>query len=170
MPQHQHDLGTIGRDRTDGGATLRLERDFDATPDELWHMLTDPAELAGWLHATVELEPRPGGAITLRFTNTDTTIHGRIVRFDAPTVLEYSWRAADEPASLVRFELRPVPAAPGTRLSLTHSRCAGTAVSEMAAGWHHHLELLAAQLVGQPVGWDWPHFQELYARYGAFVA
>ncbi len=170
MPQFRHALGTIGRDGAGNGATVRLERDFDATPAEVWRFLTDPAALAGWLHAAVELEPRAGGTIILRFTNTDTTVQGRIARFDAPSVLEYTWRWADEPETLVRFELRPNLAAPGTHLSLTHTRCDGAAVGEMAAGWHHHLELLAAQLAGQSVAWDWPRFQELHAQYDAPVA
>lgn len=123
-----------------------LERDFDATPAQVWRFLTHRARTGRWLHAAVELEPRAGGTIILRFTNTDTTVQGRIARFDAPNVLEYTWRRANEPETLVRFELRPNLAAPGTRLALTHSRCDGAAAGEMAAGWHHHLELLAAQL------------------------
>jgi uncharacterized protein YndB with AHSA1/START domain len=133
-------------------------------------MLTDPAEQASWLRAAVDLEPRAGGAITLRFANTDSTIHGRVARFDAPAVLEFTWRAADEPESVVRFELRPAPASAGTRLRLTHTRCASATVAEMAAGWHHHLELLATQLAARAVAWDWARWHELRTLYGASVA
>jgi uncharacterized protein YndB with AHSA1/START domain len=170
MPHPRHDLGTITRDHPRDGAVVHLERSFDASPTELWQLLTDPAELAEWLCAAVELDPRPGGAITLRFGNSHTTIRGRVVRFDAPAVLEYTWRREDEPESVVRFELHATPANAGTRLSVTHTRCNPGEIGEMAAGWHHHLELLATQLAGHPVAWDWARFTELHTQYTAPVA
>lgn len=168
MGRHRHDLGRIVRAGDD--AVVHLERDFAASREVVWQMLTDPDKLALWLQAAVDLEPRVGGAITLRFANTGTTIRGRIVRFDAPAVLEYTWRLADEPPSIVRFELHR--AAPGatTRLRLTHARCGDYPPSLFAAGWHHHLELFAAQLAGEPVAWDWSRYEEVRARYGALVA
>ena len=169
MQQFRHPLGTIDRDDTDDGASVRLERDFNATPHELWRMLTDPAELTGWLRAEVDLEPRTGGAITLRFANSSTTIRGRVVRCTAPSVLEFTWRREQEPASIVCFELRPTPANARTRLIVTHTHCNGAEVGEMASGWHYHLELLATQLAGQPVEWDWTRFEELHAQYASPV-
>lgn len=165
MPHHRHDPGTSDPNNT----VVRLEREFDATPDELWQMLTDPAELTKWLCAGVELEARPGGAITLKFDNSHTTIRGHVVRIEAPRLLEYTWRRGDELESVVRFELHPAPARSGTRLSVTHTNCHRPEIGEMAAGWHHHLELLATQLAGQPVTWDWARFTELHTHYSAAV-
>src|SRR5688572_27325938 len=165
MQQFRHPPGTIDRDGAADSASVRLERDFNATPDELWRMLTDPAELTGWLRAEVDLEPRAGGAITLRFANSNTTIRGRVVRCKAPSVLEYTWRRENEPESIVCFELRPTPANTGTHLIVTHTHCNSAQVGEMASGWHYHLELLATQLAGQPVEWDWARFEELYTQY-----
>ena len=168
MGQIRHDLGRIvGKDEA---AFVRLERDFAATPDEVWAMLTAPERLAIWLQASVDLEPYAGGAITLRFANTGTTIQGQIVHFDAPWVLEYTWALAGEPASVVRFELQPAATSAGTHLCLTHSRCGAHAPHLFAAGWHHHLELLAAQLAGQPVAWDWDRYNEVFAQYGVSAA
>jgi uncharacterized protein YndB with AHSA1/START domain len=168
MGQQRHELGRIVR--TGDDAIVQLERDFAATPDEVWQMLTEPDRLANWLQASVDLEPYAGGAITLRFANTGTTIRGQIVHFDAPKVLEYTWSLADEPASVVRFELRPAATSPGTHLCLTHARCGDNPPKLFAAGWHHHLELLAAQLAGQPVAWDWERYKEVFAQYGASAA
>lgn len=168
MGHSRHDLGRIvGKDE---GAFVRLERDFAATPDEVWAMLTAPERLAKWLQASVDLEPYAGGKITLRFANTGTTIRGQIVHFDAPSVLEYTWALADEPASVVRFELQPATTSAGTHLCLTHSRCGAHPPHLFAAGWHHHLELFAAQLAGQPVAWDWDRYKEVFAQYGASAA
>jgi uncharacterized protein YndB with AHSA1/START domain len=170
LQHYRHDLGAIDRDRTGAGAAVHLERDFDATPDELWELLTDPAELAEWLCARVDLEPRPGGTIILHFDNSHTTVRGRVVHFDAPVALEYTWQQDDEPASVVRFALHPAPANTGTRLTVTHTHCTGAAIGQMAAGWHHHLELLATQLARQPVAWNWSRFEDLHAQYSSSAA
>ena len=168
MRQYRHDLGTISGG---GSATaVRLERHLAATPAEVWQLLTDPAELTGWLCAAVEIEPRPGGTISLRFANTDTAIHGRVLRFDAPSVLEYTWRTADEPESIVRFELRPTDSATGTRLLLTHTRCDHGQAGSFAAGWHQHLDLLTSQLAGQTPAWEWSRYNTLLERYRRPVA
>lgn len=56
--------------------TMRLERLFDCTPDEMWAAWTDPQQLAKWISpfpgidAEIhELDARPGGRI--RFTMID---------------------------------------------------------------------------------------------------
>jgi uncharacterized protein YndB with AHSA1/START domain len=170
MEHHQHAPGTIDPHHPHEGAVVRLERDFAATPAELWQLLTDPAELAAWLCAEVALESHPGGAITLRFANTHTTIRGQITHFAPPNTLEFTWSHDHEPASVVRFALRPSPHGPGTRLTLTHTRCNPAEIGNMAAGWHHHLELLATQLARQPVTWNWTRFHHLHAHYTTPVA
>jgi len=35
------------------------------TPEEVWPALTEPARLARWLDADVELDSRPGGRVVL---------------------------------------------------------------------------------------------------------
>ena len=163
MRHFRHDLGTIAGGGTD--AAVRLERQLDATPLEVWQMLTEPAEMDGWLQAKAEIEPRPGGMLTLRFTNSGTTIQGQVVRFDAPQVLEFTWATPGEPESIVRFELQPMPLTTGTRLLLTHTRCDSGKVAGFATGWHPHLELLASQLAGQRPTWDWARFNDLLDQY-----
>ena len=166
MSQHR-DLGTI--ERSADHATLRIERSLNATPDEVWRMLTDPGRLSGWLHAAVEIEPYPGGAITLNFNNTETAVHGEITRYEAPSTLEYTWQRADEAPSLVRFEIAPDQSGAGAQLRVTHSRLNPAEAGEVGAGWHYHLELLTRQIAGQSTDWQWPRFEELYARYAAII-
>lgn len=164
MRHQRRDLGIIEGCGTD--TTVRLERDMEATPLEVWQSLTEPAAMTDWLQATAEIEPRPGGMLTLRFTNTDTTIRGHVVRFDVPKVLEYTWQMAGEPESIVRFELHPIPRTDRTRLLLTHTHCNSGDAASFAAGWHHHLEMLATQLTGQQPSWDWARYNTLFSQYG----
>lgn len=55
--------------------TLRLERTFDATPEQLWAAWTDPAQYAKWLN------PAPGHDLVIH--EWDLRVGGR-VRFDMP--------------------------------------------------------------------------------------
>jgi uncharacterized protein YndB with AHSA1/START domain len=161
--QREERQGVIERDG--GHFAVRLERDLDAPPAEVWQLLTEPAELKSWLLATAEIEPRAGGAIDLHFANTGTTICGHVLRYEPPHIFEFTWQSADEPESVVRFALAGGPAG-GTRLTLTHARCDGGEAGLFAAGWHHHFELLAARTGGRPAAWDWARFEELRAGYG----
>ena len=156
------DYGTI--EERDGRSAVRLERRLNATPEEIWPLLTEPEEVALWL-AELAIEPRVGGSYDLAFENTGTVSTGRITAFEPPTLLEYRWREGEAVESLVRFELHPVAGA--TDLLLTHTLLRGDSVlSEYAAGWHHHLELLVARLAGRAADWDWSRFNDLLAGYG----
>lgn len=164
----QHDMGAI--DRSEQQSSVRLERHLNATPDEVWKLLTEPSLLAGWLHARVEIEPQAGGALTLNFQNTASTIRGEITRYEAPSLLEYIWTFDEETPSVVRFELEPDQSGAGTHLRLTHRLLSDAQLSMHAAGWHYHLELLAQQIAGEPTEWLWPRFEELLAQYRAAAA
>lgn len=60
---------------TTAPATLRLERTFDATPQELWEAWTDPDQYAQWMN------PAPGMGLVIH--EFDVRVGGR-VRFDMP--------------------------------------------------------------------------------------
>lgn len=159
----QHPLGAVNRDGPQ--PSVRLERRLRAAPEAVWRLLTEPSELAGWLRARVELEPRTGGSILIHFQNTQTTIRGEIARYEEPTTLEYTWQGDDDVVSAVCFELEE--RAGGTLLIVTHSRLTDNWLEMVGAGWHTHLELLAEQLAGRPFDWDEHRFNELRAQYAA---
>lgn len=60
---------------TTAPAQLRLERSFDATPEELWAAWTDPDQYAQWMN------PAPGHGLVIH--EYDVRVGGRI-RFDMP--------------------------------------------------------------------------------------
>jgi uncharacterized protein YndB with AHSA1/START domain len=73
-----------------GPRTLRFERRLEHPPERVWRALTDPGELAVWLVAAAELEPRLDGAVTLRWAG-DASATGRIVAWQPPEELAYTW-------------------------------------------------------------------------------
>lgn len=160
--ERQHD-GYATREERDGRGVVRLERRLAATPEEIWPLLVEPEEVAIWL-AELTIEPRVGGAYTLSFENTASVSRGHITAFAPPTLLEYRWYEGEAIESLVRFELRPDGGA--TELVLTHTLLnSASGLHEYAAGWHAHLDLLAARVAGRPADWDWLRFNELLATY-----
>jgi uncharacterized protein YndB with AHSA1/START domain len=156
--------GTI--EERDGQGIVRLERRLQAAPDDVWTLLTDPDEVELWL-AALTIEPHVGGAYTLAFENTGSVSSGAITRFEPPTLLEYRWHEGDATEALVRFALQPTDDGAATDLVLTHTLLRGAAgMEQYAAGWHAHLDLLAARIAGRAADWDWLRFDDLLTEYG----
>jgi uncharacterized protein YndB with AHSA1/START domain len=142
--------------------TVRFVRDLDAPVDDVWDALTDPARLGRWLAPTT-IDPRAGGEVHHDFGEGETC-HGRILTWDPPRVLEYGWAFTGEPDSVVRFELTPTGT--GTRLTLVHRQLGAPHATGYGAGWHAHLDRLAAELAGDVDAIDWAErFAAVLPRY-----
>src|SRR5262249_14432662 len=148
--------------------TLILTRQLRHSPEKVWQALTDPAQLREWapfdadgsldtVGATVKLNTV--GAPTMHVSET------KVLRADAPKVLEYSWGGLD-----MRWELEPIDG--GTRLTLW-TNIDRRFISMGAAGWHICFDVLDHLLTGAPIGrivageamkFDWPRLNTEYAR------
>jgi uncharacterized protein YndB with AHSA1/START domain len=103
---------------------------LEASPEELWAALTDPAELPGWFGASVDWDLTPGGRA--RFTEEDGSQRAGVVEIVRPgSELQFRWwpvgtqEGAAEPATEVHYTLEEVDE--GTRLTVTErSTTAGT--------------------------------------------
>jgi uncharacterized protein YndB with AHSA1/START domain len=84
--------------------SVREAVDIAAPPEEVFDALTDPAQVAEWWVGDDAAPPPLGGEL-------------RVV--DAPRTLELTWGG-----DTVRYDLAPavVRGAPGTRLTVTHTR------------------------------------------------
>jgi len=156
------DFGTMRVDG--GGATVRFERWYPASPDQTWAALTDSERMGRWLGAEVTIDARTGGAVLLRWGSGDE-MHGVITACEAGRLLQYTWHeAALGVESVVRFEL--LPERSGTLLVLEHSRVPPDQAAGFGAGWHGHLDALAAELAGRAID---PHerFRELGPEYAS---
>jgi uncharacterized protein YndB with AHSA1/START domain len=150
-------FGTISLDGST--AAVRFERRYAASARELWSALTDADRMRRWLGAAVSIEGRVGGAVRLRWDSGDE-MRGVITAFEPGRLLEYTWC---EPAlgveSVVRFELRAEPS--GTVLVLEHTQVPADQRAGFGAGWHGHLDALAAALEGRSLD---PHERERELR------
>jgi uncharacterized protein YndB with AHSA1/START domain len=153
--------------RRDGGAfALRLERTYDAAPDEVWEAFTEPESIRRWLFADAILEPRVGGRAKFRWE--DDGAVGVVREWDPPRVLELSW-AEDRTATIVRVEITPAGA--GSLLVLDHSNLAASGAVGLGAGWHAHLVALGDVLAGRAAiedRWE-PLYRSLRPEYDRLV-
>ncbi len=145
-PLAGEELGTVKREG--GRWTAHIERHLDHSPEAVWAMLTEPAELAKWL-APGSIELREGGAARLDFEDSGIVIDSTVTAFEPGRVIEYGWNGRDEPERPLRFEL--APQANGSRLQLTLSIPADEDIAKSCAGFESHLLMLIAALEGVPI-------------------
>lgn len=144
---------------------MRFERLYDATPAELWSALTDPEHIEGWLAHVARIDLERDGEVELQMDADGTDIvRGRIRAIEHERVLEYDWRSADAPASVVRLAIEPRETG-GTLLVLEHRALPAKTIVDYGAGWHAHLDLLAALVTRTPRDLFWSRYRELRPTY-----
>ena len=148
--------------------TLIVVRDLRHPPAKVWTALTDPEHLREWAPFDADRSLGSVGTTVKLTTVRAPTPHvteTRVLRADAPKVLEYNWGDKD-----IRWELEAI--AGGTRLTLWHNIDRGF-ISMGAAGWHICFDVLDHLLSGAPIGrivageamkFDWPRLNSEYAR------
>ncbi len=133
---------------------IYFQRLLPAPDTRVWEYLTQPSLLSTWL-ADAEFEARIGGRVELRFNIDDVddrrkagaAISGVVSDCEAPRFLAYTWTDAAVPDSNVVIELEG--RREETLLTLTHSGLPETIIRNCGAGWHAHLDILAARLRGE---------------------
>ena len=161
--------GTV--ERRGSVRVIRFERRLRHPVERVWRALTEPDELAAWL-ALAELEPVEGGRVVLTWQNTDTegntsVARGTVSALDPPRLLELD----TDIHGRLRWELEPD--GDGTALSFTAEvELPDDYETEVAAGWHIHLDHLEHVLDGGSIDWpNWsrdhmPEWERIRERYG----
>jgi len=138
------------------GTTVRFERTYPTSRDDLWAALTDPERVARWL-GPVYGDLRTGGSFELRMGDDapggDQNATGEVLACDAPHGFAVTWAFPGEVATRVEASLRPDGDA--TVLVLVHSGLTLSAARGYGGGWHASLDLLDDDVAGRPVrAWD----------------
>ncbi|GAB3598284.1 hypothetical protein GCM10027446_28140 [Angustibacter peucedani] len=147
--------------RTDGEhRAVRFERDYPTAVPDLWSAVTEPERLARWLDP-VSGDLRVGGRVTVHFDNGEAQFE--VVTCEPPQALEVRWQHGER-ASCVRVEITALDDG-RSRLVLDHTALDPASAPGYAAGWHWHLDALAAVLRDEPAPpWDGA-FDRLHAGY-----
>jgi len=155
--------------------TVRFERLLPGPIEHVWEHLTDRAAMAKWLCPDATMELKVNGRVDLKMGNVDPTngtkhnFRGIVTECEAPHLIAYSWfETSSDLSSEVRFELEPK--GDKVLLVLTHTRLSPDYMPKVGAGWHAHLDELAAILRGEkPLEFS-PVFNELLKKYSALIA
>ncbi|MEU4200419.1 SRPBCC domain-containing protein [Streptomyces sp. NPDC045470] len=154
--------------------TLRYELNLPQAVEEVWSAVATQEGLPGWLAAADPFIRHEGGAITLRWQNTDeqgvaTVAPGQVTGWGPTRLAEYTVDVHGR----IRFDLqsRDGSGAHGTRLRFTNEFTGPPAFRlDCLAGWHQHFEFLVDALAGRPEDWStWnlERWRELRADYAA---
>jgi uncharacterized protein YndB with AHSA1/START domain len=134
--------------RKDGDKwTLILVRELRHAPEKVWQSLTEPEHLREWAPFDANKSMATVGTTVMLTTvgaPTPQLSETKVMRADAPKLLEYNWGGGN-----LRWELEPL--AKGTRLTLWHN-IDSRFISWGAAGWHICFDVLERLLAGAPIG------------------
>lgn len=127
----------------------------------VWAALTEPARLATWLGRVEGSLTDPAGFVVRH--DAETASRHRVTHRREQDSWALTWDFPEEPPSAVAFALTGEPEGP-TTVTVLHAGLADAV--GYAAGWHRHLELLGAHLLGAPAPGDfWDGHDVLVARY-----
>lgn len=150
----------------DGAPALRFSRIVNAPAAAVWEALTTPQGLARWLQADAIVDGVVGGRFRLLLGGGASRVDGVILRWEPPTVLEYTWpEVAANGDSLLTFQLEDRGTT--TCLTVTHRLDAGGDLQGFAAGWHWHLDCLDDAVEGRGRIFDPQRFAVLQKVYAA---
>lgn len=155
-------------------ATLTIQRLLPGPIERIWAYLTDSDLRRQWL-AAGEMEQRPGSSVEFVWRNDELTnppgtrppnfpedhrMTCEIVECVPPKKLSITWGSTGG----VTFTLEAL----GSKVLLTliHHRVLDRSVLlNVSAGWHAHLDILAARVAGEEPGPFWDHWGRLKTEY-----
>ena len=160
-------------------ATLKIQRMLPGPIERVWRYLTDGDLRRRWL-AAGRMEQEVGAPFELVWRNDELTqppgsrptgfpeeqrMQSRITEIDAPRRRGITWGEGGE----VTFELES--RSDGVLLTVVHRRLPDRDTTLMVgAGWHMHLDILAARLAGAAPEPFWDGWSRLRAEYDVRLA
>ncbi len=128
-----------------GYVTAVMEREVEATPEDVWPMLAEESNRVQWL-APGTIDMTTGGRAKLDFQDSYVVVDSMVTGCEPNQLLAFSWSSKGDPARPIRFELEPIPS--GCLIRLTVSIPDDEVVARSCAGWEAHLTMLQAATAG----------------------
>ena len=147
--------------------SVRVVADIAASPEAVFHALTDPKEIVQWwgqadMYRTREYKSDllPGGkwkgwmesaAGAAKMTDADApemTVEGEYITVDPPRLLEYTWSPSWDGFVVTRVRCEIEPTSSGSRVTLTHTGFGdrANAATGHSEGWVRALGWLSQHL------------------------
>lgn len=156
----------------DGRSVIRFSRRLNHPTEDVWAALTQGDQLINWWGQAV-LDVEVGGQFTMRWLNTDdngesVTMDAVITELEPESLLE----TKSDSHGVLRWELQGDGDTTDLSLSST-AELPHEYRSQALAGWHYHLDALAANLAGEPTDLkDLPNdrWRDLNSQYERMLA
>ncbi|QFG22941.1 SRPBCC family protein [Actinomadura sp. WMMB 499] len=154
----------------DGRYSVRFERRLPHSVDQVWRAVSDPAVLAEWFPAEIELELREGGTVRQSFPGDIRMPPGTVTACDPPRLLEFVESSEGLPLAgagddrLMRYEL--TPDGDGCVLVFVNAFGDRAGAASFATGWETCLDALEQVLDGKEVSVP-ENFASLHEQYVA---
>jgi uncharacterized protein YndB with AHSA1/START domain len=116
-----------------------------ARPAAVFRHFTDTARWAAWWGAGSSIDPRPGGAVRIRYPD-GTEALGEVVDITVPTRIVFTYgyaTGAPIPAGGSRVTIRLEPHPDGTRVVLMHAFADASQREAHVQGWRYQLSLFS---------------------------
>ena len=129
-------------------AAIERQVNLPVELEDAWGLLTQPADLAGWLGAEVELDPTPGRGG--RVVDHDGTVRRLVVEtVEAGRRIAWRWWSEDDADEVSHVEITLVPTDTGTSVQVVEELVGSAPVARAQAGeaWSHRLLHLEALLL-----------------------
>jgi uncharacterized protein YndB with AHSA1/START domain len=136
-----------------GGTEVEQTVRIAAPPEAVWRYWTDPQRMCDWWGTGAELDPRPGGACTVRMAS-GGVMRGEYVELvpHRRIVFTFGWEPhPDLPAiapGSTRVEITLTGDGDDTLVALRHTGLPAAAVDRHDAGWAQFLPRLGAAVAG----------------------
>ncbi|QUG99714.1 SRPBCC family protein [Saccharopolyspora erythraea] len=139
-----------------GHPTLRFERRYRHSKEQVWRALTEEAELAAWFPCAARIEATPGGTATFTFPGAPPQT-GEVLVAEPPRALVFTWhgetlrwRLADVPGGcLLRLDIENQDPAHAAQSAAGYDLCLGQLATLLAAGSVRRVEMPPPQEVVQ---------------------
>ena len=141
-----------------------LRRSVEADPEIVWRALTEPEGLSAWLGRYDGARLGPGAEFTIWHEESVGSSH-EVVEWLPPRTMSVTWDFPGESSSRVRLVVEPD--ASGSTVVLEHEGIEDLVA--YAAGWHVHLDFLAAYASGHPRSFEqfWVDYDQMHRRYSS---
>ncbi|HAJ98480.1 MAG TPA: ATPase [Bacteroidales bacterium] len=109
---------------------IKLTRDFDATPEEVYYALTNPFTISLWTGEEAEMSTDPNS----EFSIMGGDIQGRNLQFEPNKLIQQEWYfEGEQEKSIVTIRLEPHKA--GTRMFVEQTGVPEDAYENLLEGW-----------------------------------
>lgn len=130
-----------------GLAPVVVSMEIAAPPETVFRFFTDPARFARWMGGNADIDPRPGGAVEIRYPGGEVA-RGTVIELTPNSRFVFTWGIDGSPAipaASTEVVVTVEPSVAGSTVKLVQTgHLSEEARMGTTGGWMHYVSTLAA--------------------------